>query len=155
LIQKNKINEIISFAINREKKAVKFYNNLIKNIHFSEKKKLLHEFELMEKGHIVVLEKLKKQIEKTSIKNISIQKVENLHISDYIVEVPEEGEPNYQDLLIIGMKREQASYTLYTNLAERSNDADNKKMLLKLASEEAKHKLFFERLYDEDILTQD
>ena len=81
--------------------------------------------------------------------------MEHLHISDYIVEPSKNGELRYQDVLIIGMKREEASFTLYTDLAERSSDDDVKKLFLKLASEEAKHKLFFERIYDEEILTQD
>ena len=150
-----KLKEIISFAIQREQEAVEFYQNLITNVQFSERKNLLHEFEMMERGHIRVLERLHTQIEKESITNIIIHEVEHLHISDYIVEPSKNGELRYQDVLIIGMKREEASFTLYTDLAERSSDDDVKKLFLKLASEEAKHKLFFERIYDEEILTQD
>jgi rubrerythrin len=150
-----KLKEIISFAIQREQEAVKFYQDLMTNVQFSERKNLLHEFEMMERSHIRVLEKLQTQIEKESIGGIEINDVENLHISDYIVEPSQNAELRYQDVLIIGMKREQASFTLYTDLAERSSDDDVKRLFLRLASEEAKHKLFFERIYDEEILTQD
>ena len=147
--------EIISFAIQREQEAVEFYQGLMTNVQFSERKNLLHEFEMMERDHIRVLKRVQTQIEKESITSIIIHKVEDLHISDYIVEASTNGELRYQDVLIIGMKREEASFTLYTDLAERSTDDDVKKLFLKLASEEAKHKLFFERIYDEEILTQD
>lgn len=150
-----KFEEIISFAIQREQEAVEFYQGLMTNVQFSERKNLLHEFEIMERGHIRVLERLQIQIEKESITTIIIHEVENLHISDYIVEPSQNGELRYQDVLIIGMKREEAAFTLYTDLAERSSDDDVKKLFLKLASEEASHKLFFERIYDEDILSQD
>ena len=151
----DKFNEIISFAIQREQEAVKFYQGLMTNVQFSERKNLLHEIEMMERDHRRVLERLQTQIEKESITSIIIYEVENLHISDYIVETSQNGELRYQDVLIIGMKREEASFTLYTDLAERSTDDDVKKLFLKLASEEARHKLFFERIYDEEILSQD
>jgi rubrerythrin len=150
-----KLKEIISFAIQREQEAVKFYQDLMTNVQFSERKNLLHEFEMMERSHIRVLERLQTQIEEESIGSIEINEIENLRISDYIVDTSQNGELRYQDVLIIGMKREQASFTLYTDLAERSSDDNVKKLFLRLASEEAKHKLFFERIYDEEILTQD
>ena len=52
------------------------------------------------------------------------------------------------------MKKEQTAYELYTTLAEESSLPDIKKVFQKLASEEAKHKLFFETIYDEDILKE-
>lgn len=151
----DKFKQIISFAIQREQEAVQFYKDLKTNVQFAERKNLLHEFEMMEQSHIRVLNKLLTQIENESIGSVVIHQVENLRISDYIVETSQNNELSYQDVLIIGMKREEASFTLYTDLAEQSTDDDVKKLFLKLASEEAKHKLFFERIYDEEILTQD
>jgi len=145
-----KFKEIIEFAIDREKDAVQFYHDLRGKSFFSEKKKLFTSLENMEKGHILALNRIKQK----GSQSIAISIVQNLHISDYMVTPPAEGELSYQDILIIAMKREEASYRLYTDLAEKNNDADIKKLFLKLASEEAQHKLLFERMYDKEILDQ-
>lgn len=154
-MEKEKLDEIIDFAIQREQEAVEFYRSLQHNVHFTERKKLLHNFELMEQGHINALNGIRGQIEKTSIERIVVPEVVNLHISDYIVEQEKDGEMEYQDILITAMKREESSFNLYTDLAERSIDPGIKKLLLKLAAEEAQHKLYFERIYDDEILSQD
>lgn len=143
-------NEIIDFAINREKEAVKFYQDLQKMVKFSEQEQLLKDFELMEKKHIIVLQ----QIQKKGITSIDVPEVEDLHISDYIVERPPSDMMSYQDILITAMKKEEAAYKLYTDLAGKQSDASEKKLFLKLASEEAKHKLTFEKLYDDEVLKQ-
>lgn len=154
-MEKSQLDEIIDFAIQREKDAVLFYQGLQESVHFSERRKHIRSFELMEEGHIKIIELIRKQIEQMSIESIIIPEVENLRISDYIVEQNDEGEMKYQDILISAMKREEQSFSLYTDLAESSIDSGIKRLLLKLASEEAQHKLFFERIYDDEILNQD
>lgn len=148
-------NEIIDFAIEREKEAVRFYQELQKISQFTEKQKLLHEFELMEKGHITILENIWKQIRKNERRQIDVPEIQNLHISDYIVESKPTAEMSYQEILITAMKKEETSFALYNDLAEKNSDPGIKKLFLKLASEEAKHKLFFEKIYDDEILSQD
>jgi len=143
--------EIINFAIEREKEAVEFYRNLGKEASFSDKKKLIREFELMEIGHITILENIGKGV----VEEIDIPRIKDLHISDYTVSVEVSGSMSYQDLLITAMKREEASLKLYSDLAGRTMDPDMRVLFQKLASEESRHKLYFERLYDDDILTQD
>ncbi len=61
---------------------------------------------------------------------------------------------NYQDIIILAMKREEASYRLYNDMAARVGNQNIKKLFLKLTSEEAKHKLHFEKIYDNEILTE-
>ena len=154
-MEKTGLDDIINFAIQREEEAVSFYRDLQANIHFSERKKLLHDFELMELGHINALKGIRGQIDQGSIDSVAVPEVSDLHISDYIVQPNNEGEMAYQDILITAMKREEKSFSLYTDLAERSINPEIKKLLLKLASEEAQHKLYFERIYDDEILNQD
>jgi len=50
------------------------------------------------------------------------------------------------------MKREKAAYRLYSDLAAKVQDAEIKKLFEGLAQEEAKHKLYFETQYDEEVL---
>ena len=147
---RNKFDEIINFAIEKEWEAVKFYQELQQMVPFKGKKEMLQDLENMEKGHVKVLENIKKE----PIEDIKIPKVENLAISDYIIETEPEPDMSYQDILIVAMKKEEKAQQLYTTLADESPDENIKKLFLKLASEEAKHKLMFEKIYDEDILKE-
>ena len=146
-------NQIIDFAVSREQMAVKFYQDLQKHSRFHGKEDELKKLEDMEKGHIKVLENIRKR----GIEELQLPKeIENLKISDYIVVEPEKEEMTYQDLLITAMKREEASFNLYTNLADvfAEEGEEIKNLLLKIASEEAMHKKHFENIYDDEILNQ-
>ena len=151
-MQSEKLNEIIDFAIARENEAVQFYQNLQRIAAFAEKKKLFQQFESMERGHIVILE----NIRKIDISDMDVPEVETLHISDYLVDAPESkpDKLSYQDILILAMKKEQRAHTLYTDLASKNTDPDAVKLFSRLASEEAQHKRAFEEMYDGEILNQ-
>jgi hypothetical protein len=141
----------IDFAIEREQEAVDFYKSLQVNSDFQSNKNFYVELEAMEQGHINTLENLKKNVIENS--DLKVPTVDNLHISDYLVDVPSEGKLSYQDILILAMKREEKAYALYAMLAEEATDTFIKNIFLKLASEEAKHKNHFEKKYDSEILT--
>lgn len=151
-MSKEKFDKILDFAIEREIEAVNFYKDLQKNSDFEPNKDYYAELESMEQGHANALKDLKKNISKNP--NLSVPKVENLSISDYLVEPIAEGKMSYQDILIIAMKREERAYALYTELAENSDDSEIKNIFLKLAGEEAKHKNHFEKIYDKRVLTE-
>ena len=144
-----KFNEIIDFAIEREDEAVKFYHELLENTDFFDMKEMLREFELMERGHITILEKLRQR----EVAGLKAVKVDSLKISEYLVPPPTLENMSFQDILITAMKREELSQRLYTDLASDIDEPEMRQVFEKLASEEARHKLKFERLYDEEILT--
>jgi len=54
----------------------------------------------------------------------------------------------YTDLLVVGMKKEETSRRLYADLAAVAEKQEFRDIFLKLAQEEAKHKLRFEFEYD-------
>jgi rubrerythrin len=68
------------------------------------------------------------------------------------VDVEPQGDLSLQDAMIVAMKREKAAYRLYSDLAQKVDDAELKDLFLGLAQEEAKHKLYFETQYDDQIL---
>ena len=150
-MQNKEFNEVIDFAIGREKEAVAFYQDLQNLVSFEARKDLLHELEEMEKGHIAVLEKIRTNAVQMDISDIP--KVDNLKISDYLVEVKPTADMSYQDIIIAAMKREEKSNQLYIDLANLSAEGETKQLFLRIAAEEAKHKLHFEKIYDEEILT--
>ena len=143
------LEKIINFAIEQEEKAVSFYNELQRLTKFSEKKSLLKDLENMEKSHIEILKNLKDE----SIGNIEVKEIQNLHISDYLVPTELSKNMDYQDIIVIAIKKEEKAYNLYNDLAKKTEDKNAKKLFLKLASEEAKHKNIFEQIYDEEILS--
>jgi rubrerythrin len=79
-------------------------------------------------------------------------RIADLKIADYLVDVEPTDDINLQDALILAMKREKAAFRLYTDLAARVDDAELRDLFLGLAQEEAKHKLYFETQYDDQML---
>jgi len=146
-MNRENFDKIIDFAVEREKAAVDFYHELQGKAKFEAQKEMLKEFEDMEKGHVIVLENIRKK----GFEKLDEKKVTDLKISDYIVPVEPSNEMDYQDILIIAMKREEAATRLYSEMAARFPGSDIQKMFLRLAAEEADHKLRFEKLYDEQI----
>jgi rubrerythrin len=145
------LHDIIDFAIEREREAVRFYRDLKDRPDFSGKRDLLLRFVRMEEEHVRLLE----NIREGGAGRIAVPEVRNLHLSDYLVPPPERGAKTYQDILLLAIKKEETAFRLYTDLASTQNREETRRIFLKLASEEAKHKLFFEEMYDDEILSQD
>lgn len=82
------------------------------------------------------------------------QKITDLKIGDYLVDVEPSPDIDYQEALILAMKKEKASFKLYNDLTAATEDSDLQSLLLGLAQEEAKHKLRLEVEYDENFLTE-
>ncbi len=78
--------------------------------------------------------------------------IPDLRISDYLIDVKCQPDSSYADILRLVMKNEEHSVKLYHDLKESCVDEDLKKLFEFLAREEAKHKLKFEKIYDEEIL---
>jgi rubrerythrin len=59
---------------------------------------------------------------------------------------------DYPDILRYAMKNEEKSHTFYLRSAEQCEDPELKRLFQMLAQEEAKHKLKFEKMYEDDVL---
>ncbi len=140
-------NEILDFAVAREKEAVQFYRELQQHAQFAGQKEFLKELEGMEMGHIIVIENLRVQ----QPSELQIKQVPNLQISEYLVSDVEDLDLTYPNILIKAMKREEMSHKLYTEMSRKFPDPELTNLFARLASEEAGHKLRFETLYDEWI----
>jgi rubrerythrin len=145
------VDEVLDFAIAREEEAAQFYTDLAAKMDKPATKDIFQRFAREEEGHKRKLLRVKE----SGHLQPSTKKVLDLQIGDYLVEVdPATHELDYQNALILAMKREKAAFKLYTNLAEATDDADLKATMLALAQEEAKHKLRFEIEYDEKVLAE-
>ncbi len=145
------IDDILDFAINEEENAVEFYNSLSAKANNDDMRKMFIEFAHEEMSHKARLIKIKQEKQFT----LSNEKVLDLHIADYIVNIPAtSGTLTYQEALVVAMKKEKAAYKLYVNLADKTDNPGLKQVFLSLALEESKHKLRFELEYDEYILRE-
>lgn len=84
----------------------------------------------------------------------SSKKIADLKIGDYLVDVEPSDKLDYQQALVLAMKKEKKAFKLYTDLAASSGDDEMEQTFLSLAQEEAKHKLRFELEYDDYIMTE-
>jgi rubrerythrin len=142
--------EIIDFAIEREQEAVEFYTDLSGKMEQPSMRQVFLDFAEEEKRHKTKLEGIKDG----KLLAPAEKKVKDLKIADYLVDVDAEKSLDYQQALILAMKKEKVAFKLYSNLAAATDDDNLRSTLLSLAQEEAKHKLRFELEYDEHFMRE-
>jgi len=147
-MDEKKFKEIIKFAIDKEIEAFNFYTGASQTAKYSGGKELFSSLAKEEEGHRKLLQNL--NIEKVAQKRI--EKVPDLKISDYMIDVEVKPDLSYADMLRIAMKREERSVKLYEDLRGSNPDEELKKLFTFLIQEEAKHKLKLEKIYDDEIL---
>lgn len=144
------INEILDFAINAEQEAVDFYSDLSEQARNTEMRDIFIQYAKEEMGHKSRLMKIKEMGTYQSAKG----KVTDLKIADYTVDIAPHAHMEYDEALVVAMKKEKAAFKLYNDLAKKADTQEMKDMFLSLAQEESKHKLRFEIEYDEYILKE-
>ena len=144
------VDDILDFAIENEQGAVDFYRELANKSNKPEVRELFEEYAKEEEVHKANLEAVKAG---QTLKPVST-KILDLKLGDYLVAVEPTADMDYQAALVLAMKREKAAFRLYTALAAKVEDEGLRDLFLRLAQEEAKHKLHFEIEYDEHILTE-
>jgi len=140
--------QVIDFAIVREKDAVAFYQFLQGKARFAPQKEVLKEFELMELGHVRLLEGVK---QRQSMEKLSHSIPNDLQLSHYLHDVEPDENMSYQDILVAAMKKEERAASLYRLLRDQESDQEIKKVFDQLVTEEENHRHHFEVLYDRDI----
>ena len=123
------IEEIINFAIDKEREAIAFYAD-------------------EERKH----EKLLMNLTPKKLQFVRDTNQPDLKLSNYLVETPFSKDSTYQELLIIAMKREEKSHAMYSDLEQRASDDATRKLFTLLKGEELKHKTRLEKEYEEIVL---
>lgn len=147
--QYDSVEDVIDFAIDKEIEANQFYLALAKRTDNPAMCRVFEDFAKEELGHKAKLEAMKKG-KNTLATNSAV----DLKIADYIVDIEPGDDMNYSDTLIIAMKKEKASFHLYTDLAAEVENENQREVFLALAKEEANHKLRFELEYDNVVLKE-
>jgi rubrerythrin len=145
----NTIDDILDFAIEEEEQARRFYTALASKADNPGTKKLLEGFAAEEDAHKSKLMDVKAGKQVLAAKD----KVLDLKIADYLVDVKPAPNMGYKDALVVAMKKEKAAFRMYTDLAARV-EGPLCEIFLGLAQEEAKHKLRFEIEYDDNVLRE-
>lgn len=145
------IEEIINFAIDKEREAIAFYQTLAGKAEDPVMKDAILAMADEERKH----EKLLLNLTPKKLQFVRDTKQEDLKLSNYLVETPFTKDSTYQELLIIAMKREEKSYDLYSQLEQRASDDATRKLFTLLKGEELKHKTRLEKEYEERVMWED
>ena len=145
------IEEIIGFAIDKEREAIAFYEDLAAKAEDPVMKDAILSMADEERKHEKILMNL-------TPKKLQFARETNqpdLKLSDYLVETPFTKDSTYQELLIIAMKREEKSHALYSDLEQRASDDATRRLFTLLKGEELKHKTRLEKEYEDRVLWED
>ncbi|MFA8435493.1 MAG: ferritin family protein [Marinifilaceae bacterium] len=142
--------EILDFAIDRESAEVDFYMELSQQVKQKNVGELFQNIALEKTAHMLKLEQMKDLGD-----SFPMDQVPDLKIAGRLEEVDvNKKDLDYQDALIIAMKREKNNFKFYLQMAERAENEECRITFLALANEVARQKLRFEIEYDENILQE-
>ncbi len=141
---------IIDFAIEKEREAAAFYDNISKNEEdFSGSKKMFAEFAVEEQKHEKILQDFKTKGISKSLQEYQLKWITDIKRSDYLVDLEYEKGMPYNEILLLAIKREENALRLYNDFLEKADTEESKKLFKVFCQEEAKHKLALETIYDD------
>ena len=135
--------EVMDFAVDREAEAVDFYRMLADFVEKPGMAEMLSGLASQESDHKAKLAAMKAERIVVDEKEVG-----DLGITDHVEDVKPYPKMNYVDLLVVGMKKEELSRKLYADLASIAQTQELRDIFLRLAQEEAEHKVRFELEYD-------
>ena len=144
--------DIIEYAIDKEKEAVEFYGEFSKKAPSANERAILEGFAKEEEKHQAMFENFGK--DKGKIADYDFKWIPDIKRSNYIVDMEYEEGMDYVDLLRLAMKREEKALQMYNELLEKTDQEELKKLFKMLCQEEAGHKLKLETIYDDYMAKQ-
>lgn len=145
------VGDVVNFAIEKEEKAMAFYRKCAERASNPGIKQFFEEMVEEEQSHRDML----KNLDTLDLEGVKLQKIEDLKISDYLLDVPFKDNLTYQEALTIAMKKEEKAHAFYSSWKNKCMSEKAARLFEVLENEEAKHKRKLETLYDEEILTWD
>ncbi len=144
------LEDIIDFAIEKEREAAEFYQKISNDEEdFSGSKKMFAEFAVEEEKHEQILQEFKTKGITKSLEEYQLKWITDIKRSNYLVDLEYEQGMPYNEILLLAMKREEKALKLYNDFLEQADTDEGKKLFKILCQEEAKHKLALETLYDD------
>ena len=137
------VEEILDFAIGREIEAHQLFVKLAAMVESPETCKIFEKLAGEELEHKAKLEAVK-----AGELTLEPSEIDSLGLAGSVEEIKPHAKMDYRELLALGIKKEDKSYKLYTKLASKAQSPELKNIFLRLAEEEAGHKMRFEIEYD-------
>ncbi|MDD5011012.1 MAG: ferritin family protein [Phycisphaerae bacterium] len=133
------VDEALNFAIIREIDANTFYIKLAGIVKDTGLAKVLADLAAEELAHRKTLQAVKEG--KCGLTDEAIKKIDFV---EYVDDAPIESKMKYIDLLVIGIKKEETSRKLYSDLAAAAETDEIKDIFQQLEQQEARHRHRFE-----------
>jgi rubrerythrin len=143
--------DVVGFAIEKEEASMKFYQQCADRAKNPGIKDFFLEMVAEEQKHRDLLQLL----DLKALESVKLDKVEDLKLSDYMVDVGFRDDLTYQEALALAMKKEEKAHHFYGAWRLRCVHEKTAKLFEILELEELKHKRHLENVYDEQILTWD
>jgi len=146
------IDEILEEAIKGEVESYELYTwaaDLVRAKHVKETLLALAQEEL---GHKASLEGMKANTAtlRWRTKKLLRAPIQDYRIGDHLVVNPLSPDSTFQDVLIFASRKEQRSYQLYRDLAEKAEEPAHS-VLEAMSRDELRHKNLVERWYEEVV----
>lgn len=135
--------KIISLAINREVEAYSFYRGIADKVKDANLKKLFTELAGEETKHREFLQGVLAK----PIKDLKFDTTKDYKVADALPTPPLSAALKPLEGMVIAIKKELEAMQMYTQLANLSTDASQKKLFQELATMERGHKSRLEDIY--------
>ncbi|MCK9229501.1 MAG: ferritin family protein [Syntrophales bacterium] len=151
-MKNRKLDDVIDIAIEREEEACAFYRDLYSRVEDETARETLDFLSKEEKKHKEFL----MQYKAGTAGSGGLRMVEfiDYKIAEHLDAPDIEKNMESKDVYLVAAHRELNSYTFYRSLADLHPRGDVKNMLLRIASEEMKHKEKVEYLYSNTAFPQ-
>jgi len=146
------VERILREAIEGEIDAHRLYSNAVELVRAEHVKEILRQLAQEELGHQAALEKMLANPGQMRwrVRKLQATPVEDYGVGDHLVVKPLGPDATFQDVCIFASKKEQASYLMYSHLAQQ-NDGEVRDLFEAMAKDELRHKNLVEGWYEEVI----
>ncbi len=144
------LQDVITFAIDKEEAAYQLYSATAKQVQSPAARKMLEDMARQELGHKRMMEAMTQE----KLVQHDLTAVPDLKIGDYLQDVEVKVGMSFRDVLVFAMKSEELAYQLYTAAGALADAPEVRDALRLMANEEKKHKYQLETMYDDKILAE-
>ncbi len=151
-MENKNMESILDRAISNEEEAFRFYMDLYRTVEDNEAKDTLLFLAAEEEKHKEYLTRYRNGFFTKNV--LGLGEAVNATIAEYLDKPDIQKDMTSKDIYLVAANRELNSYHFYLNLAEIHPEGEVKDLLLRMASEEMKHKEKMEYLYANTAFAQ-
>jgi rubrerythrin len=145
------VESILKRALRFEEDSYNLYNSAMQTVKNPQTKEWLKELADWELGHKAKIEGLLRGDLNWAIRKSRREEVKDLKIGDYLVAPALSEKSDFQDVLLVAIKREQSAHDFYASMADLVEEGQAHDVFDLLAKEELKHKQMVEKYYEEYV----